>query len=1417
MNKNHPNTWLAITLACVLALLPPRVGADDIDIFLGLSGSGATNPNVLIVLDNTSNWARQSQQWPGGLQQGQSEARAISTVLDSIGSDYNLGLMEFVTRGNANDDGGFIRYPALAMTDANKAALKSQLTAIFDNITSPNEKRNSNTPYGNLMYDVYNYYAGANVSTNGANQSGTLNPPNPAVNAGGYTSNYSRFKSPLSATETCARNYLIFIGNPNSSGPKSDVAANTSALAALGGDTSELSLPKFEEIGVPITATLGSTAGCYGSLAMARLAYGWGLNANDGICQLYSAAGTLATDSVVAWDGTSATSADMAKHPFPLTASIAHTTSCPQYSGTGASTPASTDPAYEYKTQCDAYTQGCSLQLAPSNGGGEATIQTKVCTTGYLSAAPSITNSTTFSPGASTGVTCNDGTVLTCPSDASSNCTYTLSSTYDAVANPLGEWGVPASLPSGTTAVQIALASSCHSKNSPPFPNPTTSTTSPVPLQTPTSCTSSTKCTYSYWNWSRIRDSDKIVTVPAGSTLTGTLSCPQNQDCAYTSTYNDDYGDASGNQCTGSNELPVITQTATPKKTYKLTQTATIGGNGCLSPGTAHYVVAGTNLELRDTPTGSYTPDTKQLNADQWSRFLYEQGIPTGSGDSATRRQVVTYTIDVYNKQQNALHTSLLMSMAQWGRGKYYAAKNENDIVVALKKILAEINATNTTFASASLPISATNRAQNENQVFIGMFRPNQNGNPLWVGNMKRYQVVRSGDGGVELGGADGASALSASTGFLWNCALSYWTSDSEDYWSDVLTPGTPSLKTTCPTSPYGDYSDSPDGPMVEKGAAAEVIRKGNNPPATDTSPTWLVNRTVYTLNPDRTALTGFDAESTGLSTDAVNWVLGHDNNTALSLTSPGPEKMSNTADNTRPTLHGDVIHSRPLPVNYGGATGIYIFYGANDGTLRALKADTGKEQWAFIAPEASQAGAGRNALSSAVDSLTRLKDNSPILYFPDPGWPAEALPKDYFFDGSLGLYQNKDNTKVWIYPSMRRGGRMLYAFDVTDPTAPTLKWRVGCPNLTNDSLCSSGLSGIGQTWSTPNVGFVKGHSTSDPIVVAGGGYDTCEDADGAIGSGCDSAKGRAVYALDSGSGAVIRSFAASRSVAADVAYADVDYDGYPDYAYAVDTGGNLYRINFVDPATGALLDSDHWSMQRIAHTNGGNRKFLFAPAPLPNNGKVYLAIASGDREHPLSSQYPYTAPVTNRFYVFLDDPAAGAASVNLDDTDAMSDFTSGSTCSTPSFVNAGKKGWFMNLNQHGQGEQGVTSALLFGGMAAFSTNQPVPPGEGVCSTSLGNARGYLVNLLNGSGAVGVAGTCGGTQSNLFLGGGMPPSPVMATTSVTNTDGSRSVETIAIGIIPKTGGMPSPLKPERITPDVDRSRRIVYWKSLGND
>jgi type IV pilus assembly protein PilY1 len=1103
MIRSPVSTFLAGLLSSCLASTPLIAAADDIDIFTGASGGNSVNPRVLIVLDNTSNWSRQAQKWPSGATQGQSETNAIKTMLDDLDGSISLGLMEFVTGGNANDTGGFIRYAIRPMNSTNKANFATQLTTIYNNINSPDEKRNSNTPYGDLMYDTYNYFAGTNAYSPSAVVASK-------ADSAGYTTNYTKFASPLSASNTCGDSFVIVIGNADSSGPTSDSSANTANLNRLWNNRDaagnlvsmpQLGLPNFTTTSTSTDTAVGTTAACYKSA--------------------------------------SAAAAELPSFPA-----------------------------------CSSYTDGCKI---------------------------------------------------------------------------------------GTTV--------------------------------------------------------------------------------------------SGGSCSGNN---------------------------------SRYSVLGTNTVITTTPTGTTSTDTGPHNADEWAKVLHDRGVPVPG--STTQPSVTTYTIDVYNAQPNATQTALLMSMAKAGGGKYFAAKNEAAIVDALRQIMIEIQAVNVSFASTSLPVNATNRSQNENQVFIGMFRPDPVARPRWFGNLKRYQLITSGSD-IDLGDVNGKPAINTLTGFVTPCATSYWTSDSGSYWSGLGV--SPDPAGTCAGS-YNKYSDAPDGPFVEKGSAAEILRMGNV--AAGTAVSQAVNRNVYTLA--GTSLSPLTTANSGLDANLVKFIRGEDVNN---------EKGTNQLTTTRPSIHGDVIHSRPLPVNYGGTTGVTVYYGANDGTLRALNANTGVERWAFVAPE-------------FFARLARLKDNSPLVAYPNlpEGITPAPTRKDYFFDGSTGIYQNADSSQVWIYPTMRRGGRMIYGLDVSNPDNPVFKWKAGCPNLADNTGCTTGMESIGQTWSTPNVAFIKGYGANKPVLVVGGGYDKCEDTDSKTPS-CSSTTGGAIFVLDGNDGTLLRSFPTERAVAADVALVDVDNDGMPDYAYAADTGGNLYRVDFVSGTATprAALTPASWNKRMVARTSGGGRKFLFAPALLPAQGYVYVAIGSGDREHPLYEQYPY-ANVLNRFYVYKDDLGA-ALSSPVKDLDALEDYSTKDSCTTtPVLPSSSLSGWFMNLNASGQGEQVVTSALIAGGMVTFSTNRPIPPQAGTCSTTLGEARGYWVNLLNASGAIGTQGACGGTRSSPFVGGGLPPSPVLA--NGVPVDGKAT--TVVIGAVQKgsngAGGASVAISPQKIRPPVRSKRTRTYSYTSGD-
>lgn len=1113
MQKKLLTTVVACLGACATLMSFPA-GADDIDIFTGASAGKKGNPNILIVLDNTSNWSRQSQQWPDGDTQGASEVLAIKRAIADLDDTINVGLFEFVTGGNANDNGGYVRSAIQTMTQTNKDLLTTQLTRIQNNITSPTEKRNSGTMYGNLMYDIYNYFGGYNTYSPAA--TGGSYSPDPA----GYSNQWGRFQSPLNVANSCANTVVVFVTNPDQSGPTKDTSANTTTLSTLGGNTTQLKLPNFTSQTVDIQTNIGQTNLCY-----------------------------------------------------------------------------------------------ATKELAASE----------------LNVSPWTTSCLRFSKGCSIGSALNDGS-RTCPT------------------------------------------------------------------------------------------------------------------------------------------------------------------------GQASYAIIGTNTETTNViATTGERNDTNPYNADEWARFMHDKGIPipgTGTGTTPTMYSNVTfYTIDVYNRQQNTDHTALMLSMARAGGGKYFAAKNQQAILDALKQIIGEIQAVNSTFAATSLPVNSTNRSQNENQVFIGMFRPDPGAKPRWFGNLKRYQLIAQG-ADVKLGdNSDPAiPAVNPTTGFVTDCAKSFWTTDNGPYWRNLDINPDPAGK--CPGQE--PYSDSPDGPMVEKGAAAQVLRNGNNPPTTSATPTYAVNRNIYTRSATG-SLVAFSTTSSGLSSDLVEFIKGADVNN---------ERKAGTQTLTRPSIHGDVIHSRPLPLNYGAARGgVTVFYGANDGYFRAVNGDTGQERWAFIAPE-------------FFPRLQRLKDQTPLVNYPNLSGPGDVAatgsPKDYFFDGSTGFYQNSDSTAVWVFPTMRRGGRMIYGLNVSDVNNPSLMWRAGCPNLGDDSGCTTDMTGIGQTWSTPAVALIKGYSETNPVIIMGGGYDKCEDENTGAPT-CTGGKGGYVYVLNARTGALLKTFQTRRSVAADVSVIDVDGDGMVDYAYAADLGGNIYRIDFVDgpPAANAAattLASADWQMYRVAFTNQATspRKFMFGPAVLYNRGFVYLALGSGDREHPLGWQYPYTS-VQNRFYLALDNlslkPTTEATALNLDT--ALTDSSDPTTCNSPKTLPGGSsKGWFMQL---GRGEQVVTSALIAGGTVAFSTNRPIVGEEASCATSLGEARGYLVNLFNASGALGIDGLCGGNRSSVFPGGGLPPSPTLATgVPITLADGTVVRRDIEISG-PNTTG---PIEATKVMPRIksQRKRKYTYVK-----
>src|SRR5688500_13767454 len=148
-----------------------------------------------------------------------------------------------------------------------------------------------------------------------------------------------------------------------------------------------------------------------------------------------------------------------------------------------------------------------------------------------------------------------------------------------------------------------------------------------------------------------------------------------------------------------------------------------------------------------------------------------------------------------------------MKSTANPGKGRYFAVRSGTDgeeIVNALETIFTEIQAVNSVFAATTLPVSINVRGTNANQVYMGVFRPDNNARPRWLGNLKLYQIGIdrvSNPPELFLADAAGARAEDRSSGFILPGARSFWTSPSS-YWA---------FKGSYEETDLGRESDAPD------------------------------------------------------------------------------------------------------------------------------------------------------------------------------------------------------------------------------------------------------------------------------------------------------------------------------------------------------------------------------------------------------------------------------------------------------------------------------------------------------------------------------------------------------------------------------------------------------------------------------
>lgn len=769
------------------------------------------------------------------------------------------------------------------------------------------------------------------------------------------------------------------------------------------------------------------------------------------------------------------------------------------------------------------------------------------------------------------------------------------------------------------------------------------------------------------------------------------------------------------------------------------------------------------------------TPDVQSA----WAKFLYLRPDLPANTAASKAGSVTTFTIDAWNAQQNPVFTTMMKNMATSGGGQYFQAGSDDALNVALNNILNRLQAENSVFASASLPVSVSVRGTHLNQVYLGMFRPNAAAEPNWVGNLKQYQLdVDNSTTPPSLFLADSSTPIpklaeNSSNGFMLPNAVSFWTQPS-NFWTPSYYPDSQGA---------GGISDSPDGQMVEKGGIAQYLRT--------TFATNQAGRKVYTscigactpgavlsATPFATtnaAITNalLGANSNTERDQIIDWVRGANNRSddnPISANDADNVPLAKSTTAVRGFVHGDVLHSRPAVVNYGRtANDIVVFYGANDGMLHAIKGGqdvstgSGSELWTFIVPE-------------HFSKLKRLRDHAPTI--------TSSTPTPYFVDGSATVYTMSTandgiinatrGDKAYLFVTMRRGGRLIYALDISEPTTPKFLWK--------RTPADAGYAELGESWSDAKVATVR--AQANPVLIFGMGNDAAANDPVVQGT---ATMGRGVMVVDALTGAPIwkagpaptgngynKTVAGmTHAIPANVALFDSNGDGKTDRIYAADTGANVWRINIDDPNVA------NWTVTKLAALGGTGvnaRKFLYAPDIIPASPiNVFdtVLLGSGDREH------PFETAVQNRFYMIKDDHALNAVR-STPIVEASSTATSGQAGqlydATANLVQVGtsaeaasakaalqaSSGWYIKLSA---GEKVVSGSTTISGTVLFGTNTPTLAANTAnsCNANLGEARIYMLSYLDGSATFDVDRRDGLTLVDRYevrRGGGYPPTPV---------------------------------------------------------
>lgn len=741
------------------------------------------------------------------------------------------------------------------------------------------------------------------------------------------------------------------------------------------------------------------------------------------------------------------------------------------------------------------------------------------------------------------------------------------------------------------------------------------------------------------------------------------------------------------------------------------------------------------------------------------------------------RQPVITYTIGFAGA-----NTPVLQNAAARAGGNNYVADDAEQLAAALTEAVAAIREWNPTGGAPTVPISALNRSENADDIYLAFFGPSSS--QSWSGTVKKFRL---GEGeaicGLTTGGLPIELCLTGKT------ELSGTVKNIELTEVDPIT-GEENVVVNPATVSYWNPTNFQDGARPYQGGTGQRLRdSGAWTPATRKIYTFLTNPAGGAVSTEASlahadnafsegntarvtkARLGNAAMTDGERAARINYILGGSQGDANCTDASGGTVCS--AFRTWP--HHDVLHSRPAVVTYDPTpvadpedpepdpalqrqipTTEHLIYFSNDGLLNAIDTATGDMVWSFLLEEAlPHLG---DVMNNLAGQHLMLADGAPVVWIHDANKNGKVEPAG--------------GDKVYLFFGLRRGGRAYYALDITDPAAPQFMWKIdrrpaGAQFCTPAAcVAAPDFDELGYTWSAPALGRLKAiAAASQPAMIFGGGYDPNQDSLSPIAA---DTMGRAVYVVNGATGALLKAFKTGAtgltgtmgfSIPSDVAALNTDLDaqGHLDRIYVGDMAANLWRFDINDP------DPANWTGKKLAALSAPfalpatvpNRKIMTPPAVVKQNylGQRYDAVyvGTGDREHPLGET------TADRMFMIKDTDVglastAWSVDVSVDDFLDITNILTAVDLAAAGISAANwatKAGWYLAF---AAGEKVMSAPTVFRNILRFSTYTPlenisscVPPGKSVI---------YGMDALYGGLVAGTYGTSAGTnqQARQYVG-----------------------------------------------------------------